>query len=124
MHQPDDRSSRGTQAAAISDNVVRLMSDYTGRGPTKAKTYINHEVVTVVLKDGLTKGERSLAGDGKSDIVLRMRQEFQRTMREDLVASIEEVLHRRVIAFMSANHIEPDMAVEVFVMEPDGDGQP
>src|SRR4051794_25495221 len=72
MHQLDERPSRGNTASEISNAVVRLMSEYTGRGPTKAKTVISRDVVTVVLQDTLTKGERGLAANGKSDIVLSM----------------------------------------------------
>lgn len=39
-------------------------------------------------------------------------------MRDDLVAIVERQLDRKVIAFMSQNHIDPDLAVEVFVLEP------
>ena len=38
-------------------------------------------------------------------------------MRDDVVALVETTLHRRVVAFMSSNHIDPDMAVEVFILE-------
>jgi hypothetical protein len=34
------------------------------------------------------------------------------------VGIVERQLHRKVIAFMSQNHIDPDLAVEVFVLEP------
>jgi hypothetical protein len=40
-------------------------------------------------------------------------------MRSDCVAAIEALTHRTVIAFMSTNHIEPDLAAEVFVLEPE-----
>jgi uncharacterized protein YbcI len=117
MHQLDERRAYGSTSAAISDTVVRLMSEYTGRGPTKAKTHIHRDLVTVVLHDTMTKGERRLAQAGKGDAVLQMRQQFQRTMREDLVTAVEMIAERKVIAFMSDNHIDPDMAVEVFVLE-------
>jgi uncharacterized protein YbcI len=108
----------GSKAAAISNHVVRTMSEYTGRGPTKARTYHNDDVVTVVLKDTLTKGERSLVGDDLDELVLSMRKAFQGTMRHDLINGIEEILGRKVIAFMSDNHIDPDIGVEVFVLAP------
>jgi hypothetical protein len=38
-------------------------------------------------------------------------------MRDDLVAVVEEPLERKVVAYMSANHIDPDLAAEVFVLE-------
>jgi uncharacterized protein YbcI len=39
-------------------------------------------------------------------------------MREELVALVERTLDRKVVAFMSDNHFEPDLAVEVFILEP------
>ncbi len=39
-------------------------------------------------------------------------------MRDDLVATVEEHTGRKVAAFMSDNHIDPDMAVEVFALAP------
>ncbi len=110
----------GSTNAEISNLVVRTVSEYTGRGPTRARTYLNDDVVTVVLKDTLTKGERSLVGDGLEELVLTMRKAFQSTMRNDLVSGVEQILGRRVIAFLSDNHIDPDVAVETFVLAPPG----
>src|SRR4051794_15991498 len=114
-------AATGSTSAAISNAIVRITSEYTGRGPTKARTAIDREVVTVVLQDTMTKGERSLVADGKADLVLHMRQEFQRTMREDMVIAVEMLTERKVIAFMSDNHIDPDMGIEAFVLEPVAD---
>jgi uncharacterized protein YbcI len=112
----------GSKAAAVSNLIVRTMSEYTGRGPTKARTYLNEDVVTVVLQDTLTKGERSLVSDGLENLVLSTRKAFQSTMRQDLVDGIEQILGRHVIAFFSDNHIDPDMAVETFVLAASGGG--
>jgi uncharacterized protein YbcI len=111
------RAERGDRALEISNMVVKLASEVTGRGPTKARTYLNDDLVTVVLRDTLTRGERSLVEDGKRDLVMRLRFEFQQTMRADLVAGIEGIVERKVVAFMSANHMEPDLAVETFVLD-------
>jgi uncharacterized protein YbcI len=104
--------------AAISNAVVRLLSEYTGRGPTKARTYITDDYIAVVLQDTLTKGERSLVRDGKAAHVLTTRKAYQHTMREDLIAVIEQITGRTVHAFLSDNHIDPDVAVESFVLVP------
>jgi uncharacterized protein YbcI len=104
--------------AMISTAAVRLLHEYTGRGPTKAKTLINEDVVTVLLADTLTKGERRLVENGQFDRVIQLRHDYQRIMRDDLVGIVERQLERKVIAFMSQNHIDPDLAVEVFVLEP------
>lgn len=106
-------------SASLSNLVVRLMREYTGRGPTRAQTHISGNLVAVVLEDTLTRGERSLVRDGEVDFVMDTRRAYQRTMRNELVAGVEEILGRPVIAFMSDNHVDPDMAVEVFVL---GDG--
>jgi len=112
-----DRPMRGEQAAAISNLVVKRVNDYTGRGPTKARTYIDEDIVTVVLQDSLTKGERSLVRDGKEELVLNTRMAFQQTMRADLVAGLEAITGRTVRAFLSANHMDPDIAIESFVLD-------
>ena len=81
---------------------------------------IDHNSVTIFLGDTLTPGERRLAESGMAEHVINNRHEFQRLMRDDLVKVVEDALDR-MIAFMSTNHIDPDMAVEVFVLEPKAD---
>ncbi len=113
--QPQD----GAVAAAISDLTVHLLSEYTGRGPTRARTHLSGDLVAVVLQDTMTRGERSLVDEGEHERVLETRQAFQRVMREDLAAGVAKITGREVVAFMSANHIDPDMGVEVFILAPD-----
>ena len=115
---PEARQTSGSLTAAISNAVVRIMSEYTGRGPTKARTSIRDDVVLVHMQDTLTKAERSLLAAGQGDFVLKTRHLFQTTMSDDLVAAVEMLTERKVIAFMSANHVDPDMAAELFVLEP------
>jgi uncharacterized protein YbcI len=114
----DPSLTTGSTAAAISNAIVRLLSEYTGRGPTKARTYINEDLISIVLQDTLTKGERSLMANGETLLVLANRKAYQNAMGPDLVASVEEISGRKVVAFLSDNHIEPDYAVESFVLAP------
>ena len=113
----------GSTSSAISNGTVRLLQEYTGRGPTKARTSINRDSVMILFGDTLTKGERKLAAIGDGDTVLQMRHRFEVAMREDLVAMVEQLTERKVVAFMSGNHIDPDMAAEVFVLEPLPNGE-
>lgn len=113
------RSVGGQLSADISNAVVRLLSEYTGRGPTKARTYIIDDVITVVLQDTLTKGERSLLRDGEVQLVLANRKAFQNTMSAELTATVERFSGREVLAFLSANSADPDLAVETFILVPD-----
>ncbi len=105
-------------AMRISNHFVQQMSAYTGRGPTRAWTSLDHDLISVVLRDTLTKGERSLVADDRTQLVLDMRKAYQSTMRQDLVAGVEQITARKVIAFLSDNHIDPDNAIESFVLEP------
>jgi uncharacterized protein YbcI len=115
---PDEQRQPSGPSAMISTSAVQLIHEYTGRGPTKAKTVIKDDLVTVLLADTLTKGERKLVDNGHSDRVLGLRHDFQLVMRDELVGIVERQLDRKVIAFMSQNHVDPDFAVEVFVLEP------
>jgi uncharacterized protein YbcI len=113
-----ERPSVGSMSAAISNAVVRLLTDYTGRGATKARTYICEDYIAVVLQDTLTKGERSLVRDGRTELVLTSRKAYQDTMGADLIAIVEQISGRKVLAFLSDNHLNPDIAVESFVLVP------
>lgn len=105
-------------AANISNHVVHLMSEFTGRGPTKARTSIDDDLISVVLRETLTKGERTLVADGNSQLVLRTRKAYQDAMRMDLIEGVERLTGRTVIALLSDNHLDPDIAVESFVLSP------
>jgi len=108
----------GQLAAAISNAVVRALARTTGRGPTKAKTTFGDNGVFVVLQDSLTVGERTLTDAGEGRAVLDLRRRWQALMQADVSREIEALTGRKVIGFMSDNHIDPDLAVEVFVLEP------
>ena len=109
---------RGELTAEISNRVVQALARTTGRGPTKAKTTLGENGVFVVLQDTLTRGEQNLALAGEEKAVLDLRRKWQAVMEVDVSAEIEELTGRKVIGFMSDNHIDPDLAVEVFVLEP------
>jgi uncharacterized protein YbcI len=118
MAGPDERPQGNSLHAAISDMVVRVTADYTGRGATRARTTINGEWIFVTLSDILTKGERKLAASGRAHFVRSARREFQDVMREDFTTEIEALTGRRVTAFLSDNHIDPDVAIECFQLAP------
>jgi uncharacterized protein YbcI len=121
---PPGSPSEGELTAAISETVVRALARTTGRGPTKAKTTLGENGVFVVLQDSLTRGEHSLADAGEGAAVLDLRRRWQNVMETDLTREVEELTGRTVIGFMSDNHIDPDLAVEVFVLEPLPSGAP
>ena len=127
MTESPPRLIGGALMTAISNAVVRIVREYTGRGPTQARTSIRDNVVVVLMQETLLKAEHSLINDDKSKLVVEMRRSFQQTMRNELSEAIEELSGRKVVAFMSDSHLEPDYSVEVFVLEPEttnGHGSP
>jgi uncharacterized protein YbcI len=116
---PQDHAEGTALNGAISQAIVRLMAECTGRGPTKARTTIDRDLIVVLLGNSLTPGERYLADSDRTEQVIEMRRAYQEAMRSDCVAAVEHLTGRTVSAFMSANHIEPDLAAEVFVLKPE-----
>jgi uncharacterized protein YbcI len=124
---PDEgrrRPTGGELNAAIARAVVRYHRAHTGRGPTKAQTFHRNNVIVVLLEEMMTKAERSLIAGGKADAVRLMREAFQDTMRPDMVATVEELTGAKVRAFLSTNELDPDIAVEVFVLDRPVTGEP
>ncbi len=119
----DPTQVRQSTAAEISNGAVQLVREYTGRGPTKARTTITADLVTIIFGDSLTKAEHTLMAEGERDLVLDIRRRFQDAMREDFIALVENLTDRSVIAFMSDHHLDPDLAAETFVLKPQASGE-
>jgi uncharacterized protein YbcI len=103
----------------VASRVRELPSDrLPADACTRARTYFNDDMITVVLQDTLTKGETALLDNGQRELVLVTRKTFQDVMGPDLVAGIEQITQRKVIAFLSANHVDPDVAIETFLLAP------
>lgn len=111
-------SASGETLAQISTGLVQLHSRYYGKGPTKAKTHLVGDTVISILRGGFTTVERTLIDQGDVDAVYAMRRSFQMAMEEQFTTVVEGATGRKVIAYMSQIHQDPDLAVEIFVLEP------
>jgi uncharacterized protein YbcI len=116
---PGPEPVHGALSADISNAIVKLLSDCTGRGPTKARTTLDRDLVMVVLQDTMSKGERFLVDNDHREQVLQMRRSYQRAMESDCREAIERLTGRHVVAFMSTNNIDPDVAAEIFILGED-----
>lgn len=117
-------STQGERLAQISTRLVQLHSRYYGKGPTKAKTHMVNDTVISILRGGFTTVERTMIDQGRLGIVHEMRRSFQAAMEEQFREVVETATGRAVIAYMSQVHTNPDLAVEIFVLEPTGDEPP
>jgi len=111
----------GSASRDISRAMVALYKEYVGRGPQHARTVIDDDLVVVLLEDTMITAEKTLAEEGEEDLVRGVRQVFQGKFRDDANSIVERVVGRKVRAFLSDHAIEPDVACEVFVLEPADD---
>ena len=117
-HEESPVPVRGEVLAQISTGLVQLHSRYYGKGPTKAKTHQVNDTVVAILRGGFTRVERTLIDTGQTESVYQMRRSFQQAMEDQFRTVVEEATGRTVIAYMSSINFDPDLAIEVFVMEP------
>ena len=111
-------AARGEMLAQISTGLVQLHSRYYGKGPTKAKTHMVNGTVVSILRGGFTTVERTLIDTGQNESVYQMRRSFQQAMETEFRRVVEEATGRKVIAYMSSIHTDPDLAIVLFVLEP------
>lgn len=113
----DGTLSGGELNAAITREIVKIHSAAIGRGPKKSYSFHNGDMLVTVLLEVLTRAEQTLIAHGEADSVRDGRRLSQRAMAAEMVAAVERLTGRRVVAFMADNHLDPDMAIEVFMLD-------
>jgi len=103
--------------AAISREIVVLLKNLTGRGPTKAKTYIHEDCVVLLLREGHTRSEETMFQAGGGRGVAQGRVDMSETIRAPLIEVIERHTSREVVGFMSSSQQDPDLLSFVFVLD-------
>ena len=121
MREPDEEGD-GSLRQDISAAMVGLYKQHFGKGPTRCRTYLHPELVIVVLGGGYSAAEQTLFEAGTWHEVRQTRLSWQDSMKANFVDAIEELTGRKVAAFMSANRQDPDLAVEMFVLETEDAG--
>lgn len=107
----------GELNAAITSALVGIHTQYLGRGPRAASTFHHGHVLVTLMHDVLTPAEKSLTRNNQSEAVGHLRHLFQETMEADFREAVERLTGREVLAFISGNHIEPDIAAELFILD-------
>ena len=116
---PGDAESTVSRPLEISNAISRLHKEFIGRGPTNSRTTIDGNLVVCLLEGGYTRAEQTLTANDKGDIVAAGRLGLQDAMRQAMIAAVEQITGRRVYSFMSANDLEQNHQVEVFVLTPE-----
>lgn len=117
----EDVRHGGEVLAEISTRIVQMMREAIGKGPTRCKTHwAGSDTLIVMLGGGYLPSEQTLFAAGRAADVRAGRQALQDVLEGRMRALVEEVVGRPVIAFMSAQHQDPDLQAEIFVLEPQG----
>jgi uncharacterized protein YbcI len=101
----------------ISNAVVGLKKEFYGRGPSKARTYINDNYVFSVLEGGLTRNEETLLAAGEEELVRTYRLRFQAAMTKTVTEAIGQITGRKVLGYHSQIVFNPDRTFEIFVLD-------
>jgi uncharacterized protein YbcI len=99
--------------------MVRIYKEQFGRGPTKAHTgFAGPDVVVCTLKDSLTPAERNLVAMGEYQRMRDTRMAFQYATESIFCETVEQIVGRKVVAFVSGIDAKQDVSSEVFYLEP------
>jgi uncharacterized protein YbcI len=112
-----DRPKGGELNAAVTSALVGIHTEHLGRGPRSASTFHHGPVLVTLMHDVLAPAEKSLARTNRGDAVKHIRQLYQEAMATDFCAAVERLTGQKVVAFISGNHIEPDIAAELFILD-------
>jgi uncharacterized protein YbcI len=94
-----------------------MLREHYGRGPTKAKTYVLDDLIVCVMRNGFTAVEETMMAGGHPESVVELRQDFQKLMAKRYKDEVERLSGGKVVGFLSQVHIDPDLTVEMFLMD-------
>lgn len=118
MAQVGEDVGGGPLVAAISNEMVKLLAEHYGRGPTRAGTMYVDDVVICRLHEPFTTAERTLIRAGRLDQVRTTRAIFNEELRPEFTGVVERLTGRPVTSFLSDVQVDPDMAIVVFLLGP------
>ena len=97
--------------------MARIKREFYGKGPSRTRTYVYDRIIFSVLDDVLTPVELTLKAGGRAALVRRTRLTFEDIMTRTFTGQIERLTGARVLAYHSQIVFDPDMAIEVFVLD-------
>ncbi len=112
-----ERLTGGEVDAAVTSALVGTHHNYLGCGPETAWTFHYGSVPVTLIHEVLTPAEKSLTTTGQVDAVNHIRHLFQDAMAADFREAVERLTGRKVLAFVSGNHLDPDVAAELLILD-------
>jgi uncharacterized protein YbcI len=119
MTAPDAPLTGGALLAAVTGEMVAFHERYHHRAPATARTLmLGDDLLACVLGGVYTDIEKTMIELQRTTVVQETRSAFQTAMQHRLIASVERLSGRGVLAFISNHHVGPDMEIELFVLTP------
>jgi uncharacterized protein YbcI len=118
----DSESAKGALVSQLSREIVQMHVRLYGRGPTKARSYLQADYAVCILEEIFTTAERTLIQAGSGDHVHETRRKFQDAVEDEFISIVERVTGRRVRTFLSQVNVEANLSLEFFVFA-DEDGK-
>jgi uncharacterized protein YbcI len=104
---------------AVTEAMVVLHQRYYHRTPVRAKTQmLGDDLLACVLGGVYTDVEKTMIELQRSTVVQETRSAFQNAMQRKFIDQVEQLSGRDVLAFISNQHVGPDMEIELFMLAP------
>lgn len=118
IDETQQNGDRGGVLTNVTNALITLHKEQFGRGPVRARTILSDDTLVCTLHDALLPAELALTEMGHGMRVQESRLFFQVATREKFIATVEELVGRRVVAFSSS--VDPWAAVvwEIFRLQP------
>lgn len=114
-------AARGALISQLSREIVQLHARLYGRGPTKARSYLQSDYAVCILEEIFTTAERTLIEAGASEHVSETRRKFQEAVKGEFIGVVERITGRSVRVFLSQVDVEANLALEFFVFSERGE---
>jgi uncharacterized protein YbcI len=118
IDETQQNGDRGGVLTSVTNALVALHKEQFGRGPVRARTTLSDDTLVCTLHDALLPAELNLTEMGHGIRVQESRLFFQAATRDEFIATVEDLVGRKVVAFSSA--VDPGAAVvwEIFRLQP------
>ncbi|MHB8532728.1 MAG: Na-translocating system protein MpsC family protein [Solirubrobacteraceae bacterium] len=104
---------------SVTEAMVSLHERYHHRTPITGKTqFLGDDLLVCVLGGVYTDVEKTMIELQRSTLVQETRSAFQTAMERRFIDRVEDLVGRRVLAFISNQHVGPDLEIEIFLLAP------
>lgn len=111
--------------AAVTDELVGLHQRYHHRIPVTAKTLmLGDDLMACVMSGVYTDVEKTMIELQHTVTVQETRSAFQAAMQHKFIDVVERLSGRGVLAFVSNQHVGPDIEIELFMLTTDESSSP